>query len=132
MVSVEEKIRMLERFLEANPGLASVPALMVGGRPATLSEALSMLRAGLDTDEILKSLQSIGLDGEEVWALAEEFWSRIVAARPDIRIYALQGYVPVMSPAEALEHIRARDEVGARLVQMYANMLSFIRERVDV
>lgn len=131
-MSVEEKIRMLEQFIMRNPGLANVPVLMINGRPTTLSEALSMLRAGLNTDEVLKSLQSLGLDGEETWILAEEFWRRVAAARPDVKIMALQGYVPVMSPAEALEHIRKRDEVGARLVQMYANLLSFIKERVDM
>jgi hypothetical protein len=34
-----------------------------------------------------------------------------------------------MSPAEALEHVRARDEVGESLAKMYANLLNFMRAR---
>jgi hypothetical protein len=43
----------------------------------------------------------------------------------------LQPYVPAMSPTEALQHIQARDQIGEKLMQMYSNLLSFMRARVD-
>jgi len=131
-MSLLDKIRRLEDFLRSNPGLAGVPVFLVNGRPVSLSEALAMLRSNVNVPEVLSGLQSLGLDGEETWILAEEFWRRVASARPDISIMMLQPYVPAMSPMEALQHIRARDEIGARLVQMYANMVNFIRARAGV
>jgi len=132
-VSVQEKIARLERFIRENPGLSQVPFLVVAGRPVTPVEALNMLRMGQYVSEILTGLSRLGLDPaqEELWILTEEFYRRLAAARPELRIYAIGAYVPVMSPAEALEHVRSRDEVGRQLVGMYARLLSFIRARVD-
>jgi hypothetical protein len=127
-VSVEEKARRLEDFLRANPALANVPFIMVAGRPVTPSEALYMLRAGVNVWEVMAGLWALGLDLP--WELAEAFYERLVAARPDITIFAI-GYLPAMSPAEALEHIRRRDEVGEYLVRAYASLLEFIRARID-
>jgi len=128
-MSVREKAERLRRFLEENKAFANVPALTVRGRPVTLREALEMLEAGRNVEEVMLGLSKLGLDLP--WELAEEFYRRLAAARPELKIYALQAYVPAMSPAEALEHIRARDEVGRSLVEMYAKLLNFIRLRVD-
>jgi hypothetical protein len=131
-MSLSDKIRRLEEFIRSNPGLAGVPVFLVNGRPVSLSEALAMLRSNVNVPEVLSGLQSLGLDGEDTWVLAEEFWRRVASARPDISIMMLQPYVPTMSPMEALQHIRARDEIGTRLVQMYASMVNFVRARAGV
>jgi hypothetical protein len=129
-MSVAEKVYRLKRFISENPALASVPVAVVGGRAITLSEAVSMLERGMMVSEIVAKLQSLGLDDEEeLWALAERFWQEVASARPGISIYSLGGYIQAMSPGEALEHIRARDEVGKRLVQMYASLLEYIKMR---
>jgi DNA-binding NarL/FixJ family response regulator len=126
------KIVKLRRFLSENPAFAGVPVAIIGGRPVTLREAVEMLERGENVSEIIQALNKLGLnpDEEELWILAEKFWESVAAARPDIRIYMLGGLVPAMSPAEALEHIRARDEVGKVLVKAYKSMLAFIRARM--
>jgi hypothetical protein len=129
-VSVEEKINRLTRFLADNPAFASVPFLIVAGRSITPTEALAMLRAGQNVSEIMVGLTKLGLDLP--WELTEEFYRRLSAAFPEApKIYALQQYVPAMTPTEAYEHVRAKDAVGESLVKMYANLLSFMRLRVD-
>jgi len=128
-MSVQEKIERLRRFCQENPALAQVPFMIVAGRPITPLEALRMLQAGQYVSEIMAGLARLGLDLP--WQLCEEFYRRLAAARPELRIYALQAYVPAMSPAEALEHVRARDAVGESLAMMYSRLLNFIRARVD-
>jgi hypothetical protein len=129
-MSLAEKVYRLKRFVSENPPLASVPVAVVGGRAITLSEAVSMLERGTMVQEIVAKLQSLGLDDEEeLWILAERFWQEIASARPGISVHSLGGYIPSMSPGEALAHIRARDEVGKRLVQMYASLLELVRMR---
>jgi hypothetical protein len=129
-MSVEEKVRRLESLVAQQPALANVPVIKIAGRPATLREALDYLKLGRNTSEIIAGLQALGLDLP--WDLAEEFYRRLAAARPELKIYALQAYVPAMTPAEALQHIRARDAVGEELVKAYNGLLSFIRMRVDL
>ena len=129
-MAVEEKINRLSRFIQANPAFANVPFMTVAGRPVTPTEALTMLREGRNVSEIMTGLTRLGLDLP--WELAEEFWRRVAAARPEApKIYALAEYVPAMTPAEAYEHIRARDAVGETLVRAYARMLSFMAQRVN-
>lgn len=128
-MAVPDKIRRLESFLTANPALADVPALMVAGRPTTLREALDHLRAGRYTSEILAGLAVLGVDLP--WQLCQEFYHRLVAARPEAKLYAL-GFIPPVSPGEALRHVEAKDETGRQLVQAYASLLSFVRARVNV
>jgi len=131
---LNEKIARLERFIIENRALADVPFMIVAGRAITPREALTFLREGRYTTEIMEGLARLGLDpeAEEVWQLAEEFYRRLVAVAPERpRIYMI-GYVPAMSPAEALEHVRARDDVGRIIVQSYVGMLRFMRERVDL
>jgi hypothetical protein len=131
-MSLSEKVSRLRRFLSENPALAGIPIMVVGGRAISLREAADMLERGVMTQEIIAKLQSLGLDDEEeMWTLVERFWESVAAARPDIKIYALGGYIPVMSPAEALEHIRARDDVGKSLVKMYSSLLSYIKMRMN-
>jgi hypothetical protein len=127
-MSAQEKAAKLEAFLRANPAFRGVPFAVVAGRAITLEEALAMLRRGVDAAEVLAALSRAGLDPLP-WAECEEFYRRLAAARPELRIYALP-YVPAMSPAEALEHVRARDEVGESLAKMYANLLNFMRMRM--
>jgi hypothetical protein len=129
-MSLAEKVYRLKRFISENPSLANIPVAVVGGMAITLSEAVSMLERGIMVNEIVAKLQSLGLDDEEeLWILVERFWQEVAFARPGISIYSLGGYIPAMSPGEALEHIRARDEVGKRLVQMYASLLELIKMR---
>jgi hypothetical protein len=130
VICTAEKVRRLESFIAQQPALANVPVMRVAGRPVTLREALDYLKLGRYTGEILAGLQALGLDLP--WDLAEEFYRRLAAARPELKIYALQAYVPAMTPAEALQHIRARDAVGEELVKAYNGLLSFIRMRVDL
>jgi hypothetical protein len=125
----EEKIRRLESFIQTNPALANVPALIVAGKPTTLREALADLRAGRNVEEIMAGLATLGLDLP--WELCQEFYRRLAAARPELKIVTL-GFIPPMSPAEALSHVEARDDVGRMLVESYASLLSFIRARVDL
>jgi hypothetical protein len=127
-MSVQEKIARLSAFIRENPAFANVPFMIIAGRPVTPTEALAMLQAGRNVEEIMAGLARLGLDLP--WELCEEFYRRLVAARPEIKIYAL-GFVPEMSLSEALEHVRARDEVGRQLTEVYAKMLSFMRERID-
>jgi hypothetical protein len=129
-MSVQDKIARLAKFIHENPAFSSVPFMIVDGRPITPSEALAMLQTGRNVEEIMAGLSRIGLDLP--WELCEEFYRRLVAARPEIKIYAIQSYVPAMSLEEALEHVRARDAVGETLVRIYNGLLTFIRERVDV
>lgn len=128
-MSLEEKVQRLEAFIQTNPALADVPALVVAGRPTTLREALNHLRAARYTTEVLGGLKTLGIDLP--WQLCQEFYRRLVAARPEAKLYAL-GFIPPMSPAEGLRHVEARDETGRSLVEAYASLLSFMRVRVDV
>jgi len=77
----------------------------------------------------MSGLATLGLDVP--WELCQEFYRRLTAARPEVRLATLM-FIPPLSPAEALSHVEARDEVGSELVKAYASMLSFIRARVDV
>jgi len=130
-MSLNRKIANLERFIAENPAFADVPFMVVAGRPITPREALYYLKTGQYVSEILMGMQKLGIDpGEDLWILTEEFYRRLTAARPELTIFTI-GYVPAMSPAEALEHVRRRDQVGRMLVQSYSNMLRFIRERVN-
>jgi hypothetical protein len=126
-MAVQEKAARLERFLAEAPSFRGVPFAVVAGRAITLEEALDMLRRGEGVPEVLAALSKAGLDLP--WAECEAFYQRLAAARPELKIYGLP-YVPAMSPSEALEHVRARDEVGESLAKMYANLLNFMRERM--
>jgi hypothetical protein len=128
-VSVEEKIARLSDFISRNPAFSTVPFMMVAGKPITPTEALAMLQTGRNVEEIMAGLAKLGLDLP--WELTEEFYRRLAAARPELKIYALQPYVPAMSPAEALQHVRDRDAVGESLARAYSGLLNFIRLRVD-
>jgi len=127
-MAVPEKIASLERFIQTNPAMADVPILTVAGRPTTLREALGHLRAGVYVSEVMTGLAALGLDLP--WELCQEFYRRLAAARPEVKLATLM-FIPPMGPAEALRHIEARDEVGGELVKAYASMLSFIKTRVD-
>jgi hypothetical protein len=127
-MAVQEKVAKLERFLSESPSFRGVPFAVVAGRAITLEEALDMLKRGVNVPEVMAALAGAGLDPLP-WAECEAFYQRLAAARPELRIYGLP-YVPAMSPSEALEHVRARDEVGESLAKMYANLLSFMRERM--
>jgi len=128
-MSVSEKIARLERFIRANPALADVPFMVIRGRPVSPREALSLLRSGRFINEVVTGLSRLGIDPEEeMWRLVEEFYRKVAVAAPGIKIYALGGYVPAMSPEEALMHIRRRDEVGKQLLKMYESMLQFMKE----
>jgi len=132
-VSVELKISRLERFVSANPALADVPFMVIEGRSLTPREALSYLKAGRYVDQIIEGLAKLGIDPPEEelpWELAEEFWKRYAAARQP-GIYALVGYLPSMTPQEAYEHIKARDQVGQTLVKAYDSLLKFMRARME-
>lgn len=128
-MAVAEKIARLERFIGENPAMADVPAFMVAGRPTTLREALNYLRTARYRTEVLDGLKALGIDLP--WQLCQEFYRRLVAARPEAKIYAL-GFIPPMSPGEGLRHVEARDETGRSLVEAYASLLSFMRARVNV
>lgn len=126
-MAVTEKISRLERFIAENPALADVPAMIVAGRPITPREALNYLRAGTYVNEVLTGLRALGID--DPWILCEEFYRRQAAARPELKAYSL-GFVPSMSPAESLRHVKARDDEGRKIVEAYAGMLSFMKTRV--
>jgi len=133
-LSVELKISRLEKFVAQNPALAGIPFLTIEGRHITPHEALSYLRAGRYVTRIIEGLAKLGIDPPEEelpWELAEEFWKRYAAARQP-GIYALAGYLPSMTPAEAYEHIKARDQVGQTLVKAYDSLLKFMRARMEV
>jgi hypothetical protein len=130
-MSVEEKKARLASFIRENPAFSNVPFLMVAGKPVTPVEALALLQAGRNVEEIISGLAKLGLDLP--WQLAEEFYRRLSAAYPEApKIYALQQYVPAMTPREAYEHIKAKDSVGETLVHTYSRMLDFIRFRVNM
>lgn len=130
-MAVEEKKARLADFLRGNPAFANVPFMTVAGKPITPTEALAMLQAGLNVDEIMVGLRQLGLDLP--WQLAEEFYRRLSAAYPEApKIYALQQYVPAMTPTEAYQHIKARDAVGETMVRSYSRLLEFMRLRVDL
>jgi hypothetical protein len=129
-MSVEEKTRRLADFIRANPAFANVPFLMIRGKPITPTEALTMLQTGQNVNEIMASLAKLGLDLP--WELTEEFYRRLSAAYPEApKIYALQQYVPAMTPTEAYEHVKARDTVGETLVRTYTRLLEFMRLRIN-
>jgi hypothetical protein len=130
-MAVEEKKARLADFLRGNPAFANVPFITVAGKPITPTEALAMLQAGLNVDEIMVGLRQLGLDLP--WQLAEEFYRRLSAAYPEApKIYALQQYVPAMTPTEAYQHIKARDSIGETIVRSYSRLLEFMRLRVDL
>lgn len=126
-MAVAQKIRSLERFVAENPALADVPALTVAGRPTTPREALNYLRAGRYVSEVISELAALGLSPPP-WELAEEFYRRLAAAR--VKIVTL-GFIPPISPAEALRHVQARDETGRMIVQSYAKLLDFMKVRMQ-
>ena len=129
-MSVEEKKARLARFITENPAFSAVPFLIVAGRAITPSEALALLQAGRNVDEIMAELALMGLDLP--WELAEEFYMRLSAAYPEApKIYALQQYVPAMTPTEAYKHVKARDAVGETLVRAYASLIDFMRMRMN-
>jgi len=133
-LSLEQKITRLERFVSTHPGLADVPFMVIEGRPLTPREALSYLKAGRYTGQIINELARLGIDPPEEelpWELAEEFWKRYAAATQP-RIYALAGYLPSMTPQEAYEHIKARDQIGQNLVKAYSSLLKFMKTRMEV
>jgi len=133
-LSVELKISRLERFVFSSPALADIPFMTIEGRAISPREALSYLRAGRYVDQIIDGLAKLGIDPPEEelpWELAEEFWKRYAAARQP-RIYAIAGYLPSMTPQEAYEHIKARDQVGQNLVKSYESLLKFMRARMEV
>jgi hypothetical protein len=127
-MSAQEKIGKLESYIRQNPAFSSVPFMRVAGRPVTPKEALELLRAGKNVDEIIAGLGAIGIDPQEqTWELAEDFYRRLAAVSPDYpKIYALSAYIPAMSPKEALEHIKAKDSIGEQLVKLYSGMLDFM------
>jgi hypothetical protein len=130
-VSVEEKLNRLAKFIAENPAFTNVPFMVVAGRPITPTEALAMLQTGRNVEEIMSGLVKLGLDLP--WELTEEFYRRLSAAYPEApKIYALQQYVPAMTPTEAYEHVKAKDPVGETLVRSYARLLEFMRLRVDL
>ena len=133
-MSLEQKINRLERFVEMNPALADVPFVLIEGRSVTPREALSYLRAGRYVSQIIEGLARLGIDPPEEelpWELAEEFWKRYAAATQP-RIYALAGYLPSITPQEAYEHIKARDQIGRTLVKAYNSLLKFMKARMEV
>lgn len=127
-MATPEKIARLERFINENPAMADVPVITVAGRPTTLREALAHLRAGMYVSEVMTGLAALGLDLP--WELCQTFYRQLAAARPKVKLATLM-FIPPMSPAEALSHVEARDDVGRELVKAYASMLSFIKTRVD-
>lgn len=128
-MSVEEKISMLEKFVTENPALANVPAMFITGKATTPREALTYLRAGNYVSEVMSSLKTLGLDAPP-WELCQEFYRRLAAARPELKIVSL-GFVPPISPAEALSHIEAKDDTGKWLVESYAGLLNYMKMRVN-
>jgi len=126
-LSIEEKIRRLQSFVQTNPALGNVPFIIVAGRPTTPSEALASLRARQYTNEIMAEFAKLGFD-PPAWELCQDFYRRLAAASPTLKIATL-GFVPPISPAEALVHVQARDEVGTWLVKAYGDLLSFMALR---
>lgn len=128
-MAVTEKISRLDQFIRNNPALADVPSMFVAGRPTTPREALNYLQAGTSVAEVLQGLRSLGLD-PPMWQLCAEFYRRVAAARPELKIMSLR-FVPPMSPSEALAHIEDRDDIGRRLVDTYSELLAFMKTRIQ-
>jgi len=129
-MNLGDKIRRIRSFLNANPAYRHIPCIVIDDRAVSLEEAISYLERGLYVDRILNGLSKLGIDPD--WRLVEEYYKRLAAAHPEVRIYALSEYVPAMSPAEALEHIRKRDKVGRMLYKQYMKLLEFMRLRMEV
>ena len=132
MSMLASKISKLQRFVSENPSLANVPFLVVHGKAITPIEALSMFRSGINVASILKAIsEQLDIDPESVnWKLAEEFFKRVAAAGPEApKIYSLQ--LPPITPMEALEHIRRRDEIGKMLVESYKNLLRHMKVKLE-
>jgi len=127
-MSLEDKVSRIRSFLNANPAYRHIPCIVVDDRAISLEEAISYLQQGLYVDEILSGLSKLGIDPD--WRLVEEYYRRLASAYPELKIYALSEYVPAMSPAEALEHIKKRDKVGEMLYKQYMKLLEFMRMRM--
>jgi len=106
-------MRQLYRLLEERPGLANMVITFVRGKGVTLKELIHLVEKG-DPDAI-RAANQLGLDPEgDEWLLAEEYFKRI--KDKDIRIYMLGKE---LTPEDILEHIKKRDEIGKKIVEMY-------------
>jgi hypothetical protein len=55
-MSIQDKVYRLRRFISENPSLASIPIAVVGGKPITVRDALSMLERGENVQQVTASL----------------------------------------------------------------------------
>ena len=123
-MSVEAKIRSLQRFIRMNPALADVPFATIAGRPITPRMALTMLRRRENISEVMSALASAGLDPNMAdWELAQAYYENLLRKpEPKPKVYVIpQGEVVgvELSLEEALEHLKRRDRIGASLLESY-------------
>ena len=114
----------LEKILKEKPFLANEVIAVVDGVEITLAKAVEILKKPSHPlyNKLLNFLQRIGIDPvpqltEEQWELALRRWMK----RPrDIRIYYMGRWWTV---DEIIQHIKARDEIGAIFASMELNSL---------
>ena len=131
---IARKIRALEAWVRAHPALADVPFAVVGGRPVSPRELLSMLRSGALTAEALAALPKLGIDPpgqpgqEEEWRLAEEYFRRLLEQPGRKPVIMVLGQA--LTVEQALRHVRARDAKGRALLAMYRRLRAWMATRV--
>lgn len=127
-MSIQNKIAKLQRFVANNRALADIPIGMINGRPVTPRDALNMLRQNINTQQVLNTLQTAGLDPIEDWDLTEAYYRRLLAKPgPKPKIYCLGKEMTI---EEALMHVRRKDKEGTELVDTYRGLKRELARRL--
>ena len=136
MALVQQKIAMLQSFINKNPAGRNTPLMIVAGRATSPIQALSMLKSGRNVQAVISQLAQLGVDPPEDYALAiARLQDKLNLPGPKPKIYAInKGLGQVvgegMTIQEAIRHIEADDEIGKQLVQSYRGLKVEIANRM--
>ena len=128
MALVQQKIAMLQSFINKNPALRKVPFAIAGGRTINPEQALSMLRTGQHTQSIINQLVKLGVDPPEDYALAiARLQALAELPGPAPTVYAIdrpRGEVvgKGMTIQQQIREIEARTPLGEQLVESYRGL----------
>jgi hypothetical protein len=105
----------IRAFHRVYPRLAEIPIKLVGDRAVSVKEvAQENLQFSVEEEKSI-------VDENYLWFLAVAYYSnRSAEFKEDVRL-ALFG-MPLLTLTEALKHVIARDEIGFKLVRMYAGL----------
>ena len=132
MALVQQKIAMLQAFINNNPAFRTVPFAEVAGRATNPMQALSMLKSGRNVQEIITQLAELGVDPPEDYALAiARLQALAELPGPAPTVYVIdrpRGQVvgKGMTIEQQIREIEARTPLGEQLVQSYRELKSYM------